>query len=138
MNDRANPKPFAIFGERPFSRILQDIVGHLTEIVRSEIRLARMEIGQDLTQFSRAAAFVVAGAICALFALGFILLAAVYALATVVAPWLAALIVGAGMGVLALVLLKVGRTKIKQSDLKPDNTIQSMQENVTWMKQPIP
>jgi len=77
---------------RTFSAILQDIAGHLAEIVRSEIRLARVEMRQDFAQVARASAFLAAGAIFALYALGFVLLGVVYALATSIAPWLAAVI----------------------------------------------
>jgi len=48
-----------------------------------------------------------------------------------------ALIVAVGVGVIAAIFLHVGRTKMKQIDLKPDNTIRSLQENVTWMKKQV-
>jgi uncharacterized membrane protein YqjE len=121
-------------GGRPFSRIFQDIMSHVTEIIRSEVRLARVEVRDDLKQVSNAGVFLVIGAVFALYALGFILLGAVSALETTMAPWLAAVIVGVGAAVVALIFVQVGRTKLKQASLKPDKTIQSLQENVTWMK----
>jgi uncharacterized membrane protein YqjE len=121
-------------GGRPFSRIFQDIMSHVTEIIRSEVRLARVEVREDLKQVSNAGVFLVIGAVFALYALGFILLGAVSALETTMAPWLAAVIVGVGAAVVALIFVQVGRTKLKQASLKPDKTIQSLQENVTWMK----
>ena len=124
-------------GTRPFSHILQEIVNHLAEIVRSEIRLARVEVRQDFAQITRAAAFLVIGGVFALYALGFVLLGVMYALGTSVAPWLSAVIVGIGVGLVAVILLMVGRTKIKHAHLKPNKTIRSVQENVTWMKKQI-
>jgi membrane protein len=122
---------------RGFSAILQEIAGHLAEIVRSEIRLARVEMRQDFTQVARASVFLAAGAIFALYALGFVLLGVVYALATSIAPWLAAVIVGGAVGLVATILLMVGRTKLRQADLRPDETIRSVQENITWMKKQV-
>ena len=124
-------------GARTFSQILQEIVSHLAEIVRSEIRLARVEVRQDFAKVTKASAFLLIGAVFALYALGFVLLGVMYALAATIAPWLAAVTVGLGVGLLAAILLVVGRTKIKQADLKPDKTIQSVQENVTWMKKQV-
>jgi uncharacterized membrane protein YqjE len=123
--------------DRPLSRILQETVAHLTEIIRSEIQLARVEVRADIAQVAKACVFVAVGAVFGLYALGFALLGVVYALATRVTPWLSALIVAVGMGVIAAIFLLVGRTKMKQVDLKPDNTIRSLQENVTWMKKQV-
>jgi uncharacterized membrane protein YqjE len=121
-------------GGRSISQILQEIVSHVTEIVRSEVRLARVEVGEDVTQITRAGVFVAIGAAFALQALGFVLLGLVYALGTMMPLWLSAVSVGAGAGVIAVVFLSVGRTKIKQASLKPDKTIRTLEENVIWMK----
>ena len=121
-------------GGRPFSQILQEIVHHISEIVRSEVRLAREEVREDVTQVSKSAVYFVIGAVFAFHALGFILLGLVYALGTTMALWLSALVVGAGAGVIAATLLSVGRRKLKQTSLMPDKTIRSLKENVTWMK----
>ena len=123
--------------DRPLSRILQEMVAHLTEIIRSEIQLARVEIRADMTQGARASVFVAIGAVFGLYAFGFALLGVVYVLATRVTPWLSALVVAAGVGAIAAIFLYVGRSKLKQVDLKPDNTIRSLQENVTWMKKQV-
>ena len=123
--------------DRPLSRILQEMLGHLTELIRSEIQLARTEVRADIAQVARAGVFVAIGAAFGLYALGFVLLSAVYALATRVTPWLSASIVAVGAAVIAGIFLYVGRTNMKQVDLKPDNTIRSLQENVTWMKKQV-
>src|SRR5688572_13601650 len=120
--------------DRPFFQIVQEILAHLTEIIRSEVQLARTEVRADLAQVARAGAFVAVGAVFGLLALGFVLLSVVYALDTRLSPWLSALIVGIGVGVIAAIFLSVGRSKMKRADLKPDKTIRSLQENVKWMK----
>ena len=122
---------------RPFSRIFQDIVTHLSEIVRSEVRLARTEVRQDLTHLTRSSLVLIIGAVFALYATGFLLLGVVYALETLMAPWLSAVIVGIGVGILAAIFLQVSRRRLKQTSLRPDKTIQSLRENVTWMKKQI-
>lgn len=121
-------------GGRSFSQILQEIINHVTEIVRSELRLARVEVEEDVTQVTKASVFFVIGAVFAFQALGFVLLGLVYALGSSIPLWLSAVIVGAGAGVIAAILLSVGRTKIRLASLKPDKTIRSLQENVIWMK----
>jgi len=119
---------------RPISDILQDVGTHLTEILRSEVRLARAEIRQDATQVAKAGVFLVVSAVFALYALGFFLLALVYALRETWPPWASALSVGAGVGILAATFLLIGRKKMRLASLRPDKTIQSLEENVTWLK----
>jgi len=131
------PTPSSTTDSRPFSRIFQDIVNHLSEIVRSEVRLVRTEVRQDVTQFTKSSVVLIIGAVLAFFATGFLLLGVVYALETRLAPWLSAVIVGTSVGILAAIFLQVGRMKLKQASLRPDKTIQSLRENVTWMKKPI-
>jgi uncharacterized membrane protein YqjE len=127
-------QPSSESGARPFSRILQEIVNHLAEIVRCEVRLARVEVQQDLAQVARAGAFLAIAAVFALFALGFILLGVVYALGTSIALWLSAVIVGVGAGFVGAIFALIGRKKLERAELRPEKTIRSLQENVTWMK----
>ena len=121
-------------GARPLSRILQEIVNHLAEIVRSEVRLARVELRQDLAQVANASTFLAIAAVFALFGLGFILLGVMYALGTSIALWLSAVIVGVGAGLVAAIFALIGRRKLERAQLRPEKTIRSLQENVTWMK----
>jgi uncharacterized membrane protein YqjE len=121
-------------GSRGISRILQEIVSHVAEIIRSELQLARTEARQEITQVANAGIYLLFGIVFGLFALGFVLLGAVYALGSTMPVWLAAIIVGAASGTVAMIFLSVGRTKMKKSSLKADITNRSLQENATWMK----
>lgn len=119
---------------RGVSRILQEIVSHVAEIIRSELQLARTEARQEITQVANASISLLVGIVFGLFALGFVLLGAVYALGSTMPAWLVAVIVGAASGTVAMIFLLTGRTKMKKSSLKLDITNRSLQENVTWMK----
>jgi hypothetical protein len=39
-----------------------------------------------------------------------------------------------GVGMLAGLFLLIGRNKMNLASLRPDKTIQSLEENVTWLK----
>jgi hypothetical protein len=116
------------------SQIIEDIVSHLAEILRSELRLVQTELRQDLREVSSAAVYVAIAGVLGLYALGFLLLGGVYALSFVLPMWLAAASVGFGIGVIALVLVGVGWSKMKQINLKPERTIKTMEENIAWFK----
>jgi uncharacterized membrane protein YqjE len=119
---------------RSLTQILQDIVNHVSDIIRSEVQLAKAEVRQDAAHYAKAGAFIgIAGAL-AFYAIGFVFLSAVYALQEVMPSWLAALLVGAAVGIAAAILYRSGRKKLAQASLRPDKTIQTLEENVTWIK----
>jgi uncharacterized membrane protein YqjE len=119
--------------DRSISDVLQDIFGNVQDIVRSEVRLAQAEIKTEAGKTIRAAKSLIAGAVLALYAGGLLLIALVYALAMVLQPWLAALIVGAFVAVIAAALISVGQGRLRAVK-KPEKTIQTMKEDVQWLK----
>jgi uncharacterized membrane protein YqjE len=121
--------------DRSFSDVLQDVVRNIQEIVRSEVRLAKTEIGEEAVKAKAAAIFVGIGAVCGLFAGVFFLLAVLYALIRVVPDWSAALILAAIMAGVAVVALNAGVKQFKRVHPAPDKTIDSLKENVAWAKE---
>lgn len=122
---------------RSMAEVLQDIVANIQEIFRSEFRLAKVEIQQQTAVASRSAIPLIIGVLLGLYALGFLLLAAVHALSIVVDPWLASLIVGAAVLAISLVLISVGKNRLKQLKVVPEKTVETVKENMQWAKQQI-
>ena len=121
---------------RSMTEILQDIIADIQEIVRSEFRLAKVEIQEEIAKVTRSGVPLIVGLILGLYGLGFLLLAAVHALSLIVDAWLAALIVGFGVGVISLILISVGRNRLKGVKV-PEKTIGTVKENVQWAKHQI-
>ena len=95
-----------------FHEILQNIIGDVREIVRSQVRLTKAEIREEA---ARAKSFVIlsgAGGVAALFAAFFVLLAIVFALSTVLPQWAAALIVGGTLAIAAGAILASSRKRL--------------------------
>ena len=101
--------------DRSVQELFQDIGNNLEDIARSEILLGRLAIKEEAIRTAKASASLGVGVLLSLYALGFLLLAAVYGLATQVAVWQAALLVGGAVGVIALVVIAVGKSKLKQA-----------------------
>ena len=116
--------------ERSLAEVLQDIVANVQDIVRSELRLASVEIRQELVKAVNAGKVAAAGGMLALFSLAFLLLAAVYALALVMAPWLAALTVAVVLAIAGLILISAGNKRMKLVHLKPEKTVASIRETL--------
>ncbi len=119
---------------RPVSQVLQEIVGDVQDILRSEVRLAKAEIRQEAGKAAKSTGMLGAGAFLAAYAFGFLLLTLVYALGIVVPWWAAALLVAVLVAIPAAVLIRAGLKRFKQVDITPDKTIRSVKENVEWVK----
>ena len=122
---------------RSMGEVLQDIVANVQEIVRSEFRLAKAEIQEETRKIARSSIPMGIGILLALYAVGFLLLAAVHGLATVLDAWLAALIVGVTVLVISLILIGAGRKRLKEVKVVPEKTIGTVKENVQWAKNQI-
>jgi len=76
-----------------------------------------------------------AGAFVGLYALGFILWAAAYALGLMMPQWLGALIVGVVLGIAAGAMVMIGLSKFKTVEPVPDKAVGQVKEDVQWLKQ---
>jgi membrane protein len=129
---QSSPQP-----QRSVADVLQDIVANIQQIIHSEFRLARVELKEKADRASKPAAIMGTGAVLGLYGIGFLLLAAVYGLSLVMAPWLAALLVGGVLTIISLILVASSRSQLKQIDPVPEKTIQTVKENVQWAKEQI-
>jgi uncharacterized membrane protein YqjE len=123
--------------QRSVPELLQNIVNNLQEIIRSEFRLAKTEFKDEAGKAAKPAATFGIGLVLSFYGIGFLLLAAVYGLSTIMAGWMAALLVGAVLTVIATATLVSSAKKLKRVNLSPDKTIQNLEENVQWAKQQV-
>jgi uncharacterized membrane protein YqjE len=120
--------------DRSIAAVLKDIVGNLQQIIRAEVRLAKVEVREEMVKAKRASILIAAGGLFGVMALGFVLLGAVHLLSTVVEPWQAAVLVGVGAGAIGGALVATGATQLKHVELPPPRTVTSVQENIQWAK----
>ncbi|HET8548466.1 MAG TPA: phage holin family protein [Bryobacteraceae bacterium] len=127
-------RPQSTTSERSTGDVLKDIIGNMQDIIRSEVRLARVEMKEETGKMFRAAAVLAAGAVLALYGLLFILLALVYTLTTSLSPAASALIVGVALAIVAGILVSAGRARLRKVSPKPEKTIDTVKENIEWLK----
>jgi uncharacterized membrane protein YqjE len=118
--------------ERPITEIFRDIVGNVQEMVRSEVRLARVEMREEASKTARAGAMLAAGAVLAMIAGVFLLVCIAQLLDMVMPDWAAALIMAIALGIPAAIMVSKGRQRLHVP--MPEKTIENVKENVEWMK----
>src|SRR3954454_2936012 len=112
--------------DRTFSDVLQDIVRHVQEIVRSEVQLAKVEIREEVDKSKSSAMMLGAGALTAFFASFFLLFMIVDALSLVMPSWAAALIVAVVLGIVAAVMLTTGMKRYREIHAAPERTVETI------------
>jgi uncharacterized membrane protein YqjE len=115
-------------------RTVREIIGNAQEIIRSEVQLAKTEIKEEVRGAAKASAFYAGAGICALYALGLILLACVFGLSHFVQPWLAALIVGLVMAAIGGIAYMMARKETQRLTFKAEHTLETAKENVRWAR----
>ena len=121
--------------ERSVSDVLQDILSNLQDIIRSEVRLAKAEVREDVRQAATAGIWLLVGMASGLGAAIFLLWAGVYGLAMFMPLWAATLVAALVMGAAAAVLMATGWRKLKRINPMPERTVHTMKEHVEWIKQ---
>lgn len=117
------------------AELVKQLSDQSTRLARQEVELAKAELaakgkraGVGAGMFGGAGAF-------AFYGLGAVTAAAILALATAMAPWLAALIVAAVFGAIAGVLALQGKHKVQQATPPvPEEAVESVKEDVQWAK----
>ena len=126
-------------GARGLGAILRDLTESGATLVRDEVRLARLELGDVVAGIGRGTGLVATGAVLLLLGglsvgAGLVLLVGDQWLAAD-RYWLAALIVMVVAGVLALWIAKRGLALVSPSHLAPRETVTTLKEDEEWLKQ---
>ncbi|MFJ7005028.1 phage holin family protein [Pseudomonas putida] len=118
--------------------LLRQLMREVPDLFTKELALAKTELQHNLATLKAGTAAVAAGAIVVLAGFIILLLAAVYALAMVVEPWLAALIVGAITVVIGFIMLQSGKKQFEPAHLAPERALHAMQQDKDTLKRKLP
>ncbi|HEN8798395.1 MULTISPECIES: phage holin family protein [unclassified Pseudomonas] len=118
--------------------LVRQLMREVPDLFTKELALAKAELQQNLNALKAGTAAVAAGAIVVLAGFVILLLAAVYALALVLQPWLAALIVGAVTVVIGFIMLQAGKKQFQPTHLAPDRALHAMQQDKETLKRKLP
>jgi hypothetical protein len=114
--------------------IVKDVVAGTQTLARQELELARLEMTTGLAAYGQAAGLGGAAGMLGLYVLGFLGLAGGFALAEVMAAWLAFLIVAGVFLLLLVILLLVARSRARAGSLSAVQAKDSINKDLTWAK----
>jgi hypothetical protein len=120
---------------RSIASVLLDVIQNVQDIVSSEFRLAKSEIGNELEKAKLAAVVLGIGASFGILGVAFVLLGLLFALSRVVPNWAAAFIVAGIIGIASVLILHSGRRMFKRVRPIPERVVERLREDVQWAKQ---
>jgi lipopolysaccharide export LptBFGC system permease protein LptF len=135
MNDGSSPRGDSAQEERSLAELMKELSTQASTLAQKEVELAKAEMAVKAKRLGIGAGAFGAAALVGLFALGALTATAILALATALAPWLAALIVTAVYAATAGVLALVGKSRIEAGTPPvPEQAVESVKEDVEWTK----
>jgi uncharacterized membrane protein YqjE len=132
----ANTVGHTDLSDRPTSELVKQLADQTTSLVRAEVELAKAELTEKGKRAGIGAGMFGGAGVFGFYAFGALTAAAVLALATAVAGWLAALIVAVVYAAVAGVLALTGKNKVQEATPPaPERTVETVKEDVEWVKQ---
>lgn len=116
--------------------LLSVVTSDLQSLFRQEVELAKAEIRQEASRAGKAAGMYGGAGFAGSMVLLFLSVAALLGLTEVIAGGWAALVVTAIWAVVAAVLYRKGRERMRTVNPKPEQTVETMKENAEWARHP--
>ena len=122
---------------KPLGDLFSDLASEMSELVRKEVALAKVEVGQKAKYVGKNVGYLVVGGSVAYAAMLTIIAGIVMLLDKVMPNWGAALLVGIVVGVVGWLLISKARAALQATDMTPQQTVESLKEDAAWVKQQI-
>ena len=123
--------------EPTVSELLGTLAQSTATLVRQEVQLVSSEMGQKVATGSRAIAAIVAGGGVLLVGLLVLTFGLVAGLAAWVPVWISATAVGVAFAAIGATLMSRGSAAIRQLDLVPRQTVKTIKDDGTWVKEQV-
>jgi hypothetical protein len=121
--------------DKPLGELVQDLSRQTSTLIRQEMRLAQAELTEKGRHAGRGAGMFGGAGVVALYGVGALVAAAILGLATVLEPWIAAAAIGAGLLLVAGILVLTGKKELDEAGPpKPEQAIESVQRDLDTVK----
>ena len=115
--------------------LVKGILADIRQLIRDEIALARVEVREQASRAKLAAAALGTAAVALLFGGTFLLVAIATGIADVLdwPVWAGFLAVGLLLGIVGMVMLSTGRSRLRTVNPVPEQTVETLKENSEWI-----
>lgn len=137
MNYQTNTNYSTGYEQPGLGELFSTLSSQASLLIRQEMQLAQAEMTRKATRAGRNAAIIALGAVIAQAAFLAVVAALILVLAQWMEAWLAALLVGVVLAVVAGLLVQHGVKKLREIDPAPRRTLETLRENKEWLSQQV-
>lgn len=123
--------------QRSIGDLLSQLANETTSLVRQEVQLAKVELGQKAAKVGKEIGLVSAGGAVAYAGFLAVIAAVILLLAEHMAPWVAALLVGAVLIGIGFFLTQQHLRALTTIDPTPRATIETLKQDKEWAKEQL-
>lgn len=133
--------------ERSLGDLFSELATDTSTLIRQEVALAQVEITQKATRVGTQIGYLAIGGAIALLAVLSLLTALIIGLGQIISnvagvlpltgAWISALIVGLVVGGIAVYLITSALAKLRETNLTPQKTVDSLKEDAQWLKDQV-
>ena len=123
--------------EPTVGELLGSLATTTASLVKQEVRLASSELSHKSSIAANAVGMVGLGGAVAHVGVLVLAIAAVIGLGTLMPTWLAAVILGAAFTAIGSAVLARGLVKLRNFDLVPRQTLQTLKDDAVWAKEQV-
>lgn len=116
--------------------LLTEVAGDVTKLFRQELALAKAELKEEATKAGQAAGMLTGAGVAGHLVAVLLSLALVFALGAVIPLGWAAFIVAVLWAVVGAVLYSSGRRRLRTISPVPRQTVESIKEDMEWLRNP--
>jgi uncharacterized membrane protein YqjE len=121
--------------DRSIGELFSELASETGLLIRQEVALAKVELTQKANRVGRNVGYLVLGGAVAYAALLALLAAIIILLANVMPWWVAALVVAVLVGIIAGVVISKALAALKNTEVAPRQTVETLKEDAQWAKQ---
>jgi len=122
---------------RPLGDLFGDLASEMSNLVRQEVALAKVEVGQTAKHVGKNVGYLVVGGAVAYAAMLAIIAGIIMLLAKVLPDWGATLLVGVVVAGVGWLLIGKALLALQKTEVAPRQTVETLKEDAAWMKQQI-
>ena len=123
--------------ERSIGDLFSELANETSTLIRQEVALAQAEMTQKAVKAGKDVGFLAIGGTVIYVGFLAIIAAIIVALANFIPLWLSCLLVGVIIGIIGAIMVFTGLKDLKQLNPVPEQTVQTIKEDVEWMKEQV-
>ncbi|HEU4510917.1 MAG TPA: phage holin family protein [Pyrinomonadaceae bacterium] len=123
--------------DKPLGELFSDLASEMSNLVRQEVALAKVEVGQTAKHVGRNVGYLIVGGAIAYAALLAVIAAIILLLDNVMPSWGASLLVGVVVAGIGWLLIGKAVSALQRTEMAPRETVETLKEDAAWVKQQI-